>query len=68
MKRSNKLIFGYLSFLWVTLIITLVISFAMTPQGGISFGGEVRSEKFEIDDISVVKIKNTSYLRIVKAD
>ncbi|WP_439480990.1 hypothetical protein [Algoriphagus formosus] len=68
MKRSNKLIFGYLSFLWVTLIITLVISFALTPQGGFSFVDEVRSEKFEINDFSAVKIQNTKYLKIVKAD
>ena len=68
MKRSNKLIVGYLSFLWVSLIITLVISFAMTPQGGFSFVDEVRSEKFEIDDFSAVKIQNTKYLKIVKAD
>jgi hypothetical protein len=68
MKKSNKIIFGYLGFLWVTLILTLVISFAMTPQRNFTLGGEVRSEKFEIDDISVVKIQNTKYLKIVKAD
>jgi hypothetical protein len=68
MKRINKLIVGYLSFLWVTLIIILVISFAMTPQGGFSFVDEVRSEKFEINDFSAVKIQNTKYLKIVKAD
>jgi hypothetical protein len=68
MKKSNKLIFGYLSFLWVSLVITLVISFAMTPQGGFSFVDEVRSEKFEINDFSAVKIQNTKYLKIVKAD
>ncbi|WP_157807012.1 hypothetical protein [Algoriphagus formosus] len=40
----------------------------MTPQGGFSFVDQVRSEKFEIDDFSAVKIQNTKYLKIVKAD
>ncbi|WP_460318113.1 hypothetical protein [Algoriphagus taiwanensis] len=50
------------------MMITLVVSFSLTPQRSFSFAGEGRSEKFEIDDVSVVKIQNTSYLRIVNAD
>ncbi|MCR9084755.1 MAG: hypothetical protein NXH89_20150 [Cyclobacteriaceae bacterium] len=68
MKKSNKIIFVYLGILWVTLVISLVVSFAMTPQRNYSFVDEVRREKFELNDFSVVKIQNSSYLKIVLAD
>ncbi|MGM0945276.1 MAG: hypothetical protein ACQEW9_08840 [Bacteroidota bacterium] len=66
MKKSNKLIFGYLGFLWVSLVLTLLVSFILTPQ--FSFVDEVRSEKFQLEEFSVVRIQNTSYLKIEVSD
>ncbi|WP_297335267.1 hypothetical protein [Algoriphagus sp.] len=67
MKKSNKLIFGYLGFLWVSLALTLVVSFTLTPQ--FSFVDEVRSKKFQLsEEFSAVKIQNTSYLKIELSD
>ncbi|SDC66223.1 hypothetical protein SAMN04488104_100395 [Algoriphagus faecimaris] len=66
MKKSNKLIFGFLGFLWVSLVLTLLVSFILTPQ--FSFVDEVRSEKFQLEEFSVVRIQNTSYLKIEVSD
>lgn len=68
MKTSNNIIVGFLSFVWVSLVLTLFISFKASDQLPFKVAKEIKTEKTALDEFSVLVVQNTSFLKIVQAD
>lgn len=68
MKTSNKIIFSFLTFAWLSIIATLLISNQFADYNNIPGKRRVVKTETDLADFSVIKIDQASTFRILPAD